>query len=131
MKKVLWLSRHDMTPEQERALGQNVTITKVDGTVPNVHVPFQAVVDNAGEATELPALKTLAQEFDVLAVVLPINVKQQLLGVTDRPVIEAVNKRELIADENGGERKVVFNFVKWQRIVAIDVVVEDWPVNPA
>lgn len=112
-----------MTPEQG-AIFAGHQVTKVSGSPANVHVPFRGVVDN-GEEVDLPALKELIRDFDVLAVVLPIHLKQQLLGVAgETPVIEALTKRELVKQEDGGEDKVVFNFQAWHRVVRIEVVTE-------
>lgn len=45
MIKILWFSRHAMTPQQidalEYRLGK-IEVTQLDGTMPNVHIPFTA-----------------------------------------------------------------------------------------
>lgn len=122
MKKVLWFSRHQMTPEQKEALGE-VSITQVNGNMPNVHVPFQAEVN--GVTQEVAPFKELLREFDIIAIVAPIGLQQQILGVAgDRPVISALNRRVLVPDENGGEDKVHFIFDGWERLLKIEVVKE-------
>lgn len=128
MKKVLWLSRHDMTSEQLAALG-DVEVTKFNvGNLPNVHVPFSGYVDNSEELTELPPFKVLLQDFDVLAVVLPINLEAQVLGVAgDRPMIKAINNRSVVKATDGGEDRVVFTFDSWKRVKSIEVVMVDYP----
>lgn len=126
MNKVLWFSRHDMTPEQLAALG-DVEVTKVNvGNMPNVHVPLKGTVNN-GEETDLPPFKEMIKDYDILAVVLPINLESQVLGIAgDKPVIRAQNKRMLVKSENGTEDKVVFIFDGWKRLVEIKVVLEDF-----
>jgi len=125
MKKVLWFSRHDMTNEQLNALG-NVEITKISGTFTNVHVPFTGIVNN-GEETELPPFKEIVKKYDIVAIVLPIHLEDQVLKIAgDKPVIKALNKRQIIKGENGEEDKAVFVFEGWQRLVEIKIVVEPY-----
>jgi hypothetical protein len=123
MKKVLWFSRHDMTQEQA-AMFSGCEITKISGSPANVHVPFEGSVNN-GDNDELRPLKALIQDYDIIAVVLPIHLEQQVLGVADnKPVIKAMTSRELVKVD--GEDKVVFNFNGWKRLVKIEVVLEDF-----
>lgn len=125
MKKVLWFSRHQMTMEQLDALG-NVEVTQISGSPTSVHVHFDGSV-NGEETKQLPAFKELAQNFDILAVVFPVNLEQQVLGVAgEKPVIKAINKRTLVKAEDGGEDKVVFVFDGWKQIVKIEVVLSDF-----
>lgn len=65
---------------------------------------------------------------DVIAIVAPINLQQQFLKIAgeDKPVIMAVNNRVLVPDPDGGEDKVEFHFVKWERLLKIDIVKEDY-----
>jgi hypothetical protein len=125
-KKILWLSRHDMTADQS-ATFQGCEIVKVDAAnLPNVHVPFEAKV-NGGDVQTLPPFKEFIKEFDVLAVVLPIHLEQQVLGVADgRPVIRATNNRVTVPCPKGGEDKVIFNFAGWKQLVKIEVVLVDF-----
>jgi len=121
MKKVLWFSRHEMTTEQKEALGGNVDITQISGTFPNVHVPFQD-----SEGNELPPFKEIIKEYDVIAIVLPIHLEKQVLDIAgDKPVIKAMNQRQLVRVE-GKEDKVNFIFTGWKRLVKIEVVMEDY-----
>ena len=123
--KILWFSRHEMTAEQKQGLMSKFTdleIIQISGSPANVHVPFQS-----GTGEELPALKELIKDFDVLAVVLPIHLQQQLLQVAgDKPVIQALNGRVLVPNPDGGEDKVQFVHQKWERLVKIEVVKEDF-----
>ena len=108
-KKVLWFSRHSMTPEQEAALGTDVTVNQVSKTISSAY----ELADEIAEA-------------DVIAIVAPINLQQQFLKLAaGKPVIMAVSERKLIPQE-GGEDKVEFNFVKWEQLDEITVVKHDY-----
>lgn len=123
--RVLWFSRHDMSDAQ-KALFINDEVTKVNGSPANVHVPFKGNVNNSKEEVELSPLKDMVKDYDVIAIVLPIHLEQQVLGIAgNRPVIKAMTKRELIKVE-GEEDKVAFVFDGWKRIVKIEVVLEDF-----
>lgn len=131
MTKVLWFSRHTMTEEQVNALVQkfgDIEVTQVNGEPANVHVEFEGEVNGESVGT-LPPLKEMVSNFDVAAVVLPIGMQQQILPFGNKagvPVIQALNKRTLVPNANGGEDKVVFNFEKWQRIEKVEVVLSDF-----
>ena len=108
-KKVMWFSRHDMTEDQKKALGEGVEITQINKSISSA---FE--------------LKDEIQEHDVIAVVAPINLQEQFLRIAgDKPVITAVSQRVLIPQETG-EDKVEFHFVKWERLVKIEVIKEDY-----
>jgi hypothetical protein len=128
MVKVLWFSRHQMTAPQKEALEAKlgvIEITQVDGTMPNVHVPFSGKLN--WEEAEIPAFKTLMQEFDVVAIAAPINLQQQILGVAgETPVIFAENARVYIPTPEGQESQFEFVFKGWKRLVEIKVVTEDF-----
>lgn len=111
MKKVLWFSRHAMTEEQRAALGE-VEILQINRTI---NTAFE--------------LENEIKEVDIVAIVAPINLQQQFLKLAgDKPVIMAVNDRVLVPDPEGGEDKVQFKFVKWERLIKIEVVKEDFIV---
>ena len=104
-KKVLWFSRYEMTTEQRNALGE-VELMVVNKTI-----------DSAYELEEEIAA------VDVVAIVAPINLQQQFLKLAgDKPVIMAVNDWVSVPQEN----KIVFRFVKWERLLKIEVVKEDY-----
>lgn len=108
-KKVLWFSRHKMTEPQLAALG-NVEIAQIDRSI-----------ESAFE------LQEEINDCDIIAIVAPIGFQAQFLRVAgDKPVIVALNNRVLVPQEDGTEAKAVFNFVKWERLVKIDVVKEDF-----
>ena len=110
MKKVLWFSRHEMSAEQRAALGSEVEITQVSKTIQSAR-ELQKEIDEA----------------DIVAIVAPIGLQAEFLRLAgEKPVIAAVNAREIIKDENGGEDKVNFKFVKWERLIKIEVIKEDF-----
>ena len=110
-KKVLWFSRHEMTPEQRAALG-DVEINQINRTV-----------DSAYE------LENEIKAADIVAIVAPINLQQQFLKIAgDKPVIMAVNDRQLIPQPNG-EDKVEFHFVKWEQLDEIIIKKHDFVVE--
>ncbi len=123
MKRILWFSRHEMTKEQKRALWErvpNFSLTNINGTAPNVHVPFEAEVN--GGAREVKPLKELVGEFDIIAVVMPVGLLQQIKPYCgDKPLIMALNERVFEGDE-----KVSFKFVKWEKIDEVKIVKSDF-----
>lgn len=110
-KKVLWISRHTMTPEQRAALGEDVEIVQIDRTLQSAY-----------------EVKEEVEDADVVAVVGPIGLQKQFLDIAgDRPVIIAKSDREVIPGKNKGEEsQVVFHFVKWERLKKIVVEMEDY-----
>lgn len=108
-KKVLWFSRHEMTPEQRAALG-DVEIIQVNKTVQSAY-----------------ELQDEINECDIIAIVEPINLQQQFIKLANgKPVIMTVNDRVLIKQADGTEDKAEFRFVKWERLIRIDIVKEDF-----
>lgn len=110
-KKVLWFSRHEMTPEQKAALG-DCEITQVSKTINSAY----ELADEIAAA-------------DIVAIVAPINIQAQFLKLAgDKPVITAKSQRLLVHQDDGSEDKVVFQFEKWERLVKIEVVTEDFVI---
>lgn len=110
MKKVLWVSRHEMTAEQlndlKRIYGE-VTVEKLDATV-----------KRAEEITAIPA--------DIYAVVLPTDMIADLLHKTTNPVISAVSERvkegTVLNPATGKEEaQYVFRHVAWKQFVRIEI----------
>lgn len=128
MKKVLWFSRHKMTTAQfdalQLALG-SVELTQVSGSPANVHMPFEAAAIETAPGVDAqflltgsqPALKELVKGFDEVAVVLPVNMLQQLLPFTGSRLLQAVNIRTLT--EVGA---VVFTFGHWEVVSEVKIV---------
>lgn len=109
MKKVLWFSRHEMSQEQKEALGE-CEIINVDRKI-----------SHASELVEK------INQCDVIAIVAPINLQKEFLDVANgKPVIMAVNAREFVKNDDGSETKTRFCFVKWERLIKIEVVKEDY-----
>jgi hypothetical protein len=122
MTKIFWFSRHDMDESQVAALERKfgaIEVTKVNGTAPNVHVGFPGEVNNDGEIRDLPPLKEQVAGFDVVAVVAPITLQQQLKGVLPEGVPLIIVKNDRVF--SGGE-KVQFKFVHWEEVEEIKVV---------
>lgn len=110
-KKVLWFSRHEMTEEQKAALG-DCEITQISKTINSAY----ELADEIAAA-------------DIIAIVAPINIQAQFLKLSgDKPVITAKSKRLLVHQDDGSEDKVVFQFEKWERLVKIEVVTEDFVI---
>ena len=107
-KKVLWFSRHKMTEEQAKALGDNVEIIQIDKSIQTAY-ELQEEINQCG----------------IIAIVAPINLQAQFLKLAgDKPVIQALNNRVLVPKD--GESEVQFNFVKWERLIKIEVLKEDF-----
>lgn len=112
MRKVLWFSRHKMTSEQRKALG-DCEIMQINKTINSAY-----------------ELKDEIDACDIIAIVAPINLQQQFLQLAgEKPVIMAVNARILIPQDDGTEDKVSFQFVKWERLIEIKIVKEDFCIS--
>ena len=110
-KKILWFSRHEMTEEQKAALG-DCEITQISKTINSAY----ELADEIAAA-------------DIIAIVAPINIQAQFLKLAgDKPVITAKSQRLLVHQDDGSEDKVVFQFEKWERLVKIEVVTEDFVI---
>ena len=110
-KKVLWFSRHEMTPEQRAALG-DVEINQINRSINSAYELQEDINDS-----------------DIIAIVAPINLQQQFLKLAEgKPVIMAVNNRVLVPQE-GGEDKVEFHFVKWEQLDEIVIKKHDFVVE--
>lgn len=107
-KKVLWFSRHDMTEAQRKALG-DVDIVKVDRTINSAR-----------------DIKDVIDKCDIIAIVAPLSLQKSFLIVADdKPVIMAKTKRFVNADGS----KSPFEFEKWERIISIDIIKEDFDIK--
>ena len=129
MKKILWFSRHQMTQEQMADLNKAYgvyQIISVDGTVPNVHVPFQGSLDG-GEIETLPPFKELMATCDIVAIVAPIGIQEQIMKVRvdDQPILIPRSKRERVETSEGEEPKFEFIHEKWIILKKIEIVTED------
>lgn len=114
--KVLWISRHNMTPDQvadlERIYG-TIEVTQVTETVTDIRGQLGAAIEAA----------------DVVAVVLPIGMLPDVLRLAgNRPVIQAKNDRiptGNMVERNGKlEQEFQFRFAGWFRVRKVEVVLE-------
>lgn len=110
-QKILWFSRHEMSPEQKAALGNDVDIMQINQTI-----------NHASE------LSDEIKKADVIAIVAPIGLQKEFLNLADgKPVIMAKNQR-VFEPQPDGEDKVRFRFDGWEQLKKIEVVKE--PYNP-
>lgn len=108
MKKMLWFSRHEMSPEQEDDL------ERIFGEV-EIH-QINKTISSAFE------LKDEIDKMDIIGIVAPINLQSQFLKIAgDKPVISSRNKR--IVSEDG--EKVEFQFDGWFQIEKVEVITRD------
>ena len=115
MKKVLWVSRHEMTREQfsdlERALGDSVEL-----------VLWRDTVRKAADLAEA------VRESDAVAVVLPPEMLGEVLRLAgSRPVLRAVAGREpngRVVTLPDGRREAEFTFAHkgWEQILRAEFV---------
>lgn len=114
MKKVLWISRHEMTTAQlsdlERIMGGTVKLLCWKENVRNV--------------TEL---MPLIEQADAIAAVLPLQMQANLLKVAEgKPVLQVVAERvlsetERTLEDGRKEREVQFVHKRWEQLLRIDV----------
>ena len=114
MKRVLWISRHEMTRDQwadlERALGGLVEL-----------LPWRDTVADAAQL--LPALEGV----DAVAAVLPVELLAQLLPLAGgKPVLVAVSGREATGRVRAlpdGRQEPEFAFVHrgWRQILRLEL----------
>lgn len=116
-KKILWVSRHDLTEEQlsdlKRIYGDDLSVTKMDKTI-------KSVEDILNEAND----------FDVLAVVLPIDLIADLFGKTDKEIITSKSERVLLETTvynlSTQKQEAQYKFVHkcWNRYKEVKILME-------
>lgn len=114
MKQVLWVSRHEMTPDQqadlERIMGGPIRL-----------IPWQDTVWDVAELT--PALA----QVDAAAVVLPLELLAHLLPLADgKPVFQAESDRvptgRMVPTPDGRlEPEFAFVHRGWRQIVRLEL----------
>lgn len=108
MTKVLWFSRHLMQVAQMEALRNklgDVDITQLSRSI-------QRAEDIQKEI----------EAHDIIAVVAPPNLLAGILRIAgDKPVITAKMERTVLPDGS-----VEMTFAKWERVLRIDIVKEDF-----
>ena len=118
MTRVLWVSRHTMTQEQEADLRRIYGEIEVK--------QFADSVESAKQVTELGA------DCDVLAVVLPPAFLADLTNshINTKPVIRAIANRvatgkTIVNPATGKEEpEMKFEHAGWERIVKVEIVTE-------
>lgn len=115
MKKVFWISRHTMTPEQisdlERITNGTIVVNQYKGTVNSV----ASLIDDINDS-------------DIIAAVLPVDKMAELISLADdKPVLRANSKRvatgKMYTNANG-DTEEEFQFVHdyWEQMIRIDIV---------
>lgn len=118
MKRVLWISRHQMTPEQwtdlERAAGDTVVLACWPDTV-----------------EDLAALRPLVEWSDAVAAVLPVELLAGVMKLAGtRPVLQAVSGRQPTGRTHtlpDGREEPEFAFVHrcWRQILRLELETRD------
>ena len=114
MKKVLWISRHEMTNEQksdlDRVMGDKVELITLKNTIRNVD-----------------EVRSSLPNVDAVAVVLPPDMLQQLLPIAgNKPILRAVSNREptgrmLTLQDGRQEPEFAFVHVYWEQVLSVDI----------
>lgn len=110
--RVLWISRHTMTPEQYSDLERIA-----DGPVELI--PWTDTVKEAAE------LEGAIEKADLIAAVLPTELLAQVLRLAEgKPVLQSVSGRVSLPETGSGERQFAFVHAYWQRILRLDWAAE-------
>ncbi len=114
MKKVLWISRHEMTKDQfddlTRIAGEPVELTLWQDTVTDIH-------------QLLPTIK----EVDVVAAVLPLQLIAELLPFLEgKPLLQAESDRVptgriLHLQDGRTEQEYAFRHRCWQQVLKLEL----------
>lgn len=114
MKKILWISRHQMTETQlkdlRRIAGEEIFLEQWDKTVSDIH-----------------EIMPLLRDVDIIAAVLPTDYMAELLHLAgDIPVIQSVSfrlptGRFLTYPDGRREQEYLFEHKYWQRIISIEI----------
>ena len=113
MKKVLWISRHEMTQEQRSDLDRITGGAEL--------LLWKETV------TDIAKLLPLLQQADAVAAVLPPELLAELLALAgDKPVLRAVSERRAtgcIRTLPDGRREQEFAYVHagWEQLLRMDV----------
>lgn len=115
MKKVLWISRHEMTPEQrgdlERVMGDEVSLIAWKDTLSDVAL-----------------LRPLIVDADAVAAVLPPEMYGELFVLADgKPVLRSVSGRVptgriRVLDDGRKEQEFAFAHCCWEQILRAEFI---------
>ncbi len=114
MKKVLWVSRHEMTTAQKADLD------RIMGGA--VLVPMQETV------RDIDVLRPLVAEVDAVAAVLPPELLADLLAIADgKPVLRAVSGRQatgqtVTLQDGRHEPEFAFVHVCWEQVLRVEIL---------
>ena len=118
MKRVLWISRHQMTPEQRADL------ERVLGDAVELH-PWRETVENLAD------LRPELERADAVAAVLPVERLAELLCLAEgRPVLQAAAVRTSTGRMRtlpDGRREPEFSFAHggWRQILRLELEIRD------
>lgn len=114
MKKVLWVSRHEMTPSQradlERVMQDSVELNHWRNTVEDVQELAPAI-----------------EQADSLAVVLPLQMLAQVFALAgEKPVLQAISGRErtgrtILLSDGRQEPEFLYVHRGWQQLIRLDL----------
>lgn len=114
LKKILWVSRHTMTDEQEKELIDfygDVQIIQLDETVSDIN-------------------KIISYNADIYAVVLPVDLIAELKNKTNAEIIRPVSERiktdiqRINPATDKYESEYVFKHIGWQKIIKAEIKTE-------
>ena len=116
MKRILWVSRHEMTE------GQIKDLRRIYGDFDLVK--FDKTVNNVKEIVEA------GKDCDILGVILPPNLLAELVNprINTKPVIRAVADRietgNTILNATTGKKETEYKFVHiaWEQVIKIDII---------
>ncbi|MCR5826273.1 MAG: hypothetical protein K6G54_06885 [Oscillospiraceae bacterium] len=113
MKKVLWVSRHEMTAAQKADLDRVMGGAEL--------VPMRETV------RDIAVLRPLLAGVDAVAAVLPPELLAELLSIADgKPVLRAVSGRDptgriLTLQDGRREPEFAFIHVCWEQVLRIEI----------
>lgn len=118
MKNVLWISRHEMTPEQfadlERVAGDEIKLNVYSDSV-----------------KDIADLKDAISKSEIIAAVLPSGLMSDLWKSLDgQMLVEAASERvatgrTLVLNDGRREKEFIFRHKCWKQILKYDVVSEE------
>lgn len=114
LKQILWISRHEMTPDQyadlERIMDEPIKL-----------IPWRETVHDVAE------LAPWLSQVDVIAAVLPITILAQLFSLSPGiPIIQAISGRKatgqtIITPNGQQESEFIFAHLGWQQIIHLEI----------